>query len=155
MVAMGFPWVEVSVWTLVLAELLPRLMSVIPILGIRSLGCLNNGYVLRKCYWAGIMTDYQFYLFVVLALLIIFGMGLTQAIFNNLSQAHQDIFQKIGEPNIFLNNTPANNWKFQKFLFCRSYKKLSGKLLSGLCYLLLVVQSLFVVGLLLIPFTIS
>ncbi len=69
-------------------------------------------------------TTFQIVLFCVLFAAVIFWLVMVVWLFRRLRLRHFEMFEAIGSPDLFTNNTPRTNWLFLKFLYGRQWKAL-------------------------------
>lgn len=63
---------------------------------------------------------------------------MVSSLFRRLRRDHPEKFRTMGEPGLFLNNTPRTNWTFIRFLFKREDRELSDPSLSRLSRTMLI-----------------
>ena len=81
-------------------------------------------------------------LFVVLFLMVIAWFVLVSWLFRRLRERHARIYEEMGSPTLFLNNSIRNNWLFMKFLWGGGWRALGDPQLTQACQ---VMQVFFVV----------
>jgi hypothetical protein len=67
---------------------------------------------------------------------------LVARLMSRLRDAHRDVYAQLGEPTLFLNNTPAKSMRLVGFILRGQYLKLADKSLNALgraCRILLVI----------------
>ncbi|WP_310567903.1 hypothetical protein [Hydrogenophaga sp.] len=55
--------------------------------------------------------------FWILFAITIVGLASTQVLVSKLESRHPVTFAKLGSPHLFANNTPKNNWLYNRWLF--------------------------------------
>lgn len=55
-----------------------------------------------------------------LGILFIFGFALHHALLTHLRSQHAALWESLGKPTLFKNNSPSNNISTQKFIWARS-----------------------------------
>src|SRR3954471_23269813 len=69
-------------------------------------------------------------LFTILFVLVFLWLGLVLWVFRRLRFQHAEMFEAIGSPSLFWNNSPKNNWLFLKFLFRGEWQQLGDRPLA-------------------------
>ncbi len=59
--------------------------------------------------------------------------GLASRLFGLLKESHPEIYESLGSPSLFLNNSISNNWSSLKFLATGSYRNLDDDRVTRLC----------------------
>src|ERR1051325_2362688 len=78
----------------------------------------------------------------VLVLATILYLVVVTRLMSRLREAHNDVYVRLGEPSLFMNNNPANSIRLVLFILRGQYLKLSDKSLNVLgliCRILLVI----------------
>ena len=61
-------------------------------------------------------------LFAILTIMVFLWFYLVHSLYKLLSDNHQALYKEMGEPTLFLNNTPRSGIALMKFIFRKQYK---------------------------------
>lgn len=75
-------------------------------------------------------------LFGLLATMVAIWFLLVSWLFRRLRDCHHATYQAIGEPSLFWNNSPRNNWLFLKFLLSSQWRELNDSTISRIVAIL-------------------
>ena len=95
------------------------------------------------------MDTAQIVWFGVLFAAILAWFGLASRLIWLLRDSHNDVYESLGSPSLFLNNSIRNNWLGLKFLVTGSYRNIKDNRVTQLCRLMrlfLVVYMVWLVG---------
>jgi hypothetical protein len=67
-------------------------------------------------------------------------------LFRRLRNNHRALYESLGSPTLFWNNSPRNNWLLAKFLFGSRWKSLDDPLLATVCSIMRAFLCVYVVG---------
>ena len=86
----------------------------------------------------------------VLFLAVIIGFTFTARLYKILKESHPEKYKAMGEPTLFLNNSPKTSIALMKFLFKREYIALNNPKLTTLGNIMLVFFVIYLVGFILL-----
>jgi hypothetical protein len=72
-------------------------------------------------------------LFESLFVMVLIWFGLILWVFGRLRSRHPLVFESLGSPSLFWNNSPRNNFRFLRFLFSAESKGLEDRSLARVC----------------------
>jgi hypothetical protein len=82
-------------------------------------------------------------LFVALLAAVVVGLALTHVIHRAIELGDPDLFDALGRPHLFKNNTISNGLKFQRWVFSLGFRKSRHGRIRNLGWVLLVYQLLY------------